>query len=116
MPEEAFMKYTKDSRTVTPTQGSKPTSAKIAQVKDDQEDNQEKKVIKVDLRESVESSAKDDKAADQVAHLATPTSASTPRRPVPRGPAIQKQRGETTRLILRMYCWQTIIITLIQGR
>ena len=30
MPEEAFMKYTKDSRTVTPTQGTKPTSAKIA--------------------------------------------------------------------------------------
>ena len=44
MPEEAFMKYTKDSRTATPTQGSKPTSAKITKIKDDQEDNQEKKV------------------------------------------------------------------------
>ena len=97
MPEEAFMKYTKDSRTGTPTPGSKPTSAKIAKVKDEQDENQEKKVIKVDLRESVESSAKDEKAAEPVPHLATPTSASTPRRPAPRGPAIQKQRGETTR-------------------
>ena len=97
MPEEAFMKYTKDSRTVTPIQGTKPTSAKIAKPKDDQDDNQEKKVIKVDLRESVESSAKDEKVAEPPTHLATPTSASTPRRPVPRGPAIQKQRGETTR-------------------
>ena len=96
MPEEAFMKYTKDSRSVTPTQGNKPTSAKLAKPKDDQDDNQEKKVIKVDLRESLES-AKDEKVAEPPTHLATPTSASTPRRPVPRGPAIQKQRGETTR-------------------
>ena len=94
MPEEAFMKYTKDSRMGTPTQSSKPTSAKITRTKLEQDDSQEKKVIKVDLRESMESSAKEDKPTEHVPQLATPTSASTPRRPAPRGPAIQKQRGE----------------------
>ena len=93
MPEEAFMKYTKDSRTVTPTPDSKPTGAKVAKSREDQEENQEKKIIKVDMRDSADGSAKDEKTAEP----APPTSASTPRRPVPRGPAIQKQRGETTK-------------------
>ena len=61
MPEEAFMKYTKDSRTATPTPGTKPSSASVARAKEETEDNQEKKVIKVDLRESVEGSTKEEK-------------------------------------------------------
>ena len=98
MPEEAFMKYTKDSRTVTPSPaGSKPASAKVAKSREDQDDNQEKKVIKVDMRESGDNLVKEEKTTEPAQHIPTPTSALTPRRPAPRGPAIQKQRGETTK-------------------
>lgn len=86
MPEEAFMKYTKDSRTVTPIlSNSKPSSAKDKKSKDD---SQDKKPIKVDLRDSV-----DDKQDEKTADSNQKHSASTPRRPAPRGPTIQKQRG-----------------------
>ena len=86
MPEEAFMKYTKDSRTVTPIPQSKQTPA--AQVKDDQtQEGQDKKNIKVDLRDSVDEGTKEDNGKGAGA------SSSTPRRPAPRGPTIQKQRG-----------------------
>ena len=83
MPEEAFMKYTKDSRTVTPIPS-----------KDDSTDQtvQDKKPIKVDMRDSVDEGAKEEGAKQ-----GAPTSASTPRRPAPRGPAIQKQRVGTTK-------------------
>ena len=81
------MKYTKDSRTVTPiptTTSSKPSSAhhqEEAKRKDD------KKPINVDMRDSVEQQdeVKDDNNQKH--------SASTPRRPAPRGPTIQKQRA-----------------------
>ena len=86
MPEEAFMKYTKDSRTVTPIPHSKQTPA--SQIKEDQpQDGHDKKNIKVDLRDSVEESVKEDAGKGGGA------SSSTPRRPAPRGPTIQKQRG-----------------------
>ena len=87
MPEEAFMKYTKDSRTVTPIPHSKQTPA--TQVKDETpaQEGQDKKNIKVDLRDSVEEAAKEDPGKGGGA------SSSTPRRPAPRGPTIQKQRG-----------------------
>ena len=86
MPEEAFMKYTKDSRTVTPIPQSKQTPT--AQVKDDQtQEGQDKKNIKVDLRDSVDEGTKEDNGKGAGA------SSSTPRRPAPRGPTIQKQRG-----------------------
>ena len=87
MPEEAFMKYTKDSRTVTPIPHSKQTQP-ASQIKDDPgQDGQDKKNIKVDLRDSVEEAAKEDPGKGGGA------SSSTPRRPAPRGPTIQKQRG-----------------------
>ena len=86
MPEEAFMKYTKDSRTVPPIPHSKQTPS--SQIKDDQaQDGHDKKNIKVDLRDSVEESVKEDAGKGGGA------SSSTPRRPAPRGPTIQKQRG-----------------------
>lgn len=86
MPEEAFMKYTKDSRTVTPIPHSKQTPA--SQTKEDQpQDGHDKKNIKVDLRDSVEESVKEDPGKGGGA------SSTTPRRPAPRGPTIQKQRG-----------------------
>ena len=86
MPEEAFMKYTKDSRTVTPIPHSKQTPA--SQTKEDQpQDGHDKKNIKVDLRDSVEEGVKEDPGKGGGA------SSSTPRRPAPRGPTIQKQRG-----------------------
>ena len=88
MPEEAFMKYTKDSRTVTPI----PVKDDAAP---DQQSSAEKKPIKVDMRDSVEDGVKDD--VQQGSKQTAPTSASTPRRPAPRGPAIQKQRGGPTK-------------------
>lgn len=74
MPEESFMKYTKDSRTATPTR------------EEGEGDSEDKRQIKVDLRDGEETGgAKEDVSGE-------PPSAS-PRRPAPRGPAIQKQRG-----------------------
>ena len=50
-----------------------------------------KLISKVDLRdEVVDDAAKEEKAGEQGKGAA---SASTPRRPAPRGPTIQKQRG-----------------------
>ena len=76
MPEESFMKYTKDSRTGTPV----PTGKPVIQ-------EQDKKPINVDLRDETS----DDKAVDK--ESSQRQSSSTPRRPAPRGPTIQKQRG-----------------------
>ena len=93
MPEEAFMKYTKDSRTVTPVPASSGKLSGDSRRQGETEEGGEKKVIKVDLRESTDGgSVKGDKA-----EAAAPESSSTPRRPAPRGPAIQKQRGEVTK-------------------
>ena len=71
MPEESFMKYTKDSRTATPAK------------EEGEGDSEDKKQIKVDLRET-----------EEPGDVQEPPSAS-PRRPAPRGPAIQKQRGRS---------------------
>ena len=87
MPEEAFMKYTKDSRTVTPIPHSKQTPASQTKDETPAQEGQDKKNIKVDLRDSVEEAAKEDPGKGGGA------SSSTPRRPAPRGPIIQKQRG-----------------------
>ena len=53
MPEESFMKYTKDSRTVTPipTTSSKPSSAHHQEEVKRKDD---KKPINVDMRDSVD--------------------------------------------------------------
>ena len=74
MPEESFMKYTKDSRTATPSR------------EEGEGDTEDKKQIKVDLREGEDTGVVKEEVSGE------PPSAS-PRRPAPRGPAIQKQRG-----------------------
>ena len=75
MPEESFMKYTKDSRTASPARES-----------GEGETGEDKKQIKVDLREGEDTGVVKEEVSGE------PPSAS-PRRPAPRGPAIQKQRG-----------------------
>ena len=73
MPEESFMKYTKDSRTASPAR--EPAGGEV------ESGGEDKKQIKVDLRET-----------DEVGEEAP---SASPRRPAPRGPAIQKQRGRS---------------------
>ena len=74
MPEESFMKYTKDSRAASPArEGGEGESG-----------GEDKKQIKVDLRETEEAGEE--------------APSASPRRPAPRGPAIQKQRGRSVSL------------------
>ena len=74
MPEESFMKYTKDSRAASPArEGGEGQSG-----------GEDKKQIKVDLRETEEAGEE--------------APSASPRRPAPRGPAIQKQRGRSVSL------------------
>ena len=73
MPEESFMKYTKDSRTASPARES-----------GEGESTEDKKQIKVDLRETEEAGV-------------------SPRRPAPRGPSIQKQRGRSVSQLVSQF-------------
>ena len=73
MPEESFMKYTKDSRTASPAR--EPAGGEV------ESGGEDKKQIKVDLRETEE--------------VGEEAPSASPRRPAPRGPAIQKQRGRS---------------------
>lgn len=74
MPEESFMKYTKDSRTATPTR------------EEGEGESEDKRQIKVDLREGEETGGGKEEVSGEAP-------SASPRRPAPRGPAIQKQRG-----------------------